>query len=257
MHSNAETVIVIPCYNEEQRLPIDDFRDYLSKNASILCLFVNDGSKDGTLMVLNSLKNEFANVEVLDLAVNVGKAEAVRQGFLYAFQHLEFRHIGYFDADLATPLYEIQRFLSYFSANAKLQMVAGSRVRRMGADIDRNIKRHIFGRVFATLASYTLLLPIYDTQCGAKLFSRALAEEAFQEPFFSKWLFDVEIFARVALKIGFPAVKKAVLEHPLEFWDEKGNSRIKGKDFLIFPSDLWKIYRKYHRKLKKNMSLNK
>jgi hypothetical protein len=95
-------------------------------------------------------------------------------------------------------------------------------------------------------------LPIYDTQCGAKMFKYDLATEVFAEPFNSKWLFDVEIFARVALKSGFPQVTKIILEHPLEHWFEKGDSRIKGNDFFIFPLDLIKIYRKYHRKLKKN-----
>lgn len=256
MRLSSETVIVIPCYNEEKRLPLVDFTTYFSSNPSVLFLFVNDGSKDNTIGVLQTLQESYINVQVLDIKVNQGKANAVREGFLYALSNFSFNYIGYFDADLATPLYEIQRFLTYFLAEPKLQMVVGSRVRRMGADIDRNTKRHIFGRVFATLASSTLLLPIYDTQCGAKMFTHSLAQDIFQEHFSSKWLFDVEIFARVALNIGYPEVKLAILEHPLEFWFEKGDSRIKGKDFLIFPIDLMKIYRKYHRKLKKNKKIS-
>jgi len=252
MQQKATTVIIIPCYNEALRLPIADFELYFSQQPTVHFLFVNDGSTDQTNEVLNELKSKFQNVHLLDLAKNLGKANAVRAGFLYAFSNYSFDYIGYFDADLATPLYEIQRFLSYFLSEPKLQMVVGSRVRRMGADIDRNTKRHIFGRVFATLASSTLLLPIYDTQCGAKMFTNSLAQDIYKEPFSSKWLFDVEIFARVALRIGYPEVKGAILEHPLEFWFEKGDSRIKGKDFLVFPLDLMKIYRKYHRKLKMN-----
>jgi glycosyltransferase involved in cell wall biosynthesis len=252
MNKLSDTVIVIPCYNEASRLPYAEFEQYLHENPSVLLLFVNDGSKDDTSSILHSLESMFANARVLDIAVNGGKANAVRQGFLYALANFPSQHIGYFDADLATPLYEIQRFLSYFEANNNLEMVVGSRVQRMGADINRDTKRHIFGRIFATLASFTLVLPIYDTQCGAKMFKYDLATEVFAEPFNSKWLFDVEIFARVALKSGFPQVTKIILEHPLEHWFEKGDSRIKGNDFFIFPLDLIKIYRKYHRKLKKN-----
>ena len=256
MSKFADTVIVIPCYNEASRLPVIEFEQYLHENPSILFLFVNDGSKDNTLDVLHSLQSSLKNVSVLDLPVNGGKANAVREGFLYALANFSFEYIGYFDADLATPLCEIKGLLADFYSNSKLQMVVGSRILRMGSEIDRNTKRHVFGRVFATLASTTLLLPVYDTQCGAKLFTRPLASDIFQEPFTSKWLFDVEIFARVAIKNGFPEVMKVILEHPLQHWLEKGDSRIKGKDFLIFPFDLFKIYRKYHSKLKKNKKAN-
>jgi len=256
MNKLADTVIVIPCYNEASRLPYAEFEQYLHENPSVLLLFVNDGSKDNTSTVLQSLQFSFENARVLDLPINKGKAGAVREGFLFALANFSPAHIGYFDADLATPLYEIQRFLTYFEANTNLEMVVGSRVQRMGAEIDRDTKRHIFGRVFATLASFTLILPIYDTQCGAKMFKSSLAAKVFEEPFSSKWLFDVEIFARVALKIGYPQVKKVILEHPLQNWYEKGDSRIKGNDFFIFPLDLMKIYRKYHRKLKKNKKAN-
>lgn len=256
MSISTDTVIVIPCYNEASRLPYAEFEQYLLENPSVLLLFVNDGSKDDTSTILATLQSAFKNAQFLDLPVNGGKANAVRQGFMHAFTHYSFNYIGYFDADLATPLYEIQRFLTFFKANAELEMVVGSRVQRLGADIDRNLKRHIFGRVFATLASFTLILPIYDTQCGAKMFKTNLAKQVFEEPFSSKWLFDVEIFARVALEFGYPRVKQVVLEHPLEHWFEKGDSRIKGNDFFAFPLDLFRIYRKYHRKLKKNKNVN-
>lgn len=256
MSKFADTVIVIPCYNEASRLPIIEFEQYLHENPSILLLFVNDGSKDSTSNVLHSLQASLKNAYVLDLPINRGKANAVREGFLYALANFSFEYIGYFDADLATPLCEIQRLLSDFYSDPKIQMVVGSRILRMGAKIDRNTKRHIFGRVFATIASNTLLLPVYDTQCGAKLFTKSLASDIFQEPFTSKWLFDVEIFARVAIKNGFPEVMKVILEHPLKHWLEKGDSRIKGKDFFIFPLDLVKIHRKYHQKLKQNKKAN-
>ncbi len=247
-----ETIIVIPCYNEALRLPVEEFKQNFELYPNVLFLFVNDGSTDTTFQLLQSFEKDFKNVKAIDKTPNGGKAKAVQYAVNYAIENYSFKYIGYFDADLATPLFEIKRFLDFFAENSKLKVVVGSRVRRLGANIERNWKRHLVGRVFATFASSTLLLPVYDTQCGAKIFERELAKNIFKEEFISKWLFDVELFARITLFIGYLEAKEAIYEHPLEFWFEKGDSRIKSKDFFKLPIDLFKIYRKYHRKLKKN-----
>jgi dolichyl-phosphate beta-glucosyltransferase len=246
-----DTVIIIPCYNEEFRLPLDEIRQDLSQNPNVLFIFVNDGSKDNTIRVLEKLEQQYENVVALDKQPNEGKAKAVQYAFNYASKNYHYEYIGYFDADLATPLFEIKRFISIFESQPKLKLVMGSRFMRLGANIERNWKRHFIGRVFATLASITLILPVYDTQCGAKIFKKEIADSIFTEDFISKWLFDVELIARMSLQVGVPEIKDTVYEHPLECWLEKGDSRINGKDFIRFPLDLWKIYRKYHKKIKK------
>ena len=249
----SKTVIIIPCYNEASRLPVEEFQQGFKDNPEVHFLFVNDGSTDNTLSILNSLKEGNINVDVFDSQPNSGKANAVRIAMIHALEHFEFDLIGYFDADLATPLNQISEFETCFSANKDLKMVVGCRVRRLGADINRTWKRHIIGRVFATFASATLMLPVYDTQCGAKMICKETIENLFSEKFISKWLFDVEVFARLSLLVGFPNIKKAVYEHPLQVWIEKGDSRIKLKDFIKFPIDLLKIHRKYHSVLKKQI----
>jgi hypothetical protein len=156
------------------------------------------GARTGTVHVLNSLHNDDPERYALcDLPRNVGKAEAVRAGVLRAFAAGP-DYIGYWDADLATPPEAIPTFCTLLDAKPCLEMVCGARVRLLGRAIEHSAVRHYLGRIFATAASITLALSIYDTQCGAKLFRASPAMQSlFQEPFLTRWLFDVEILARL------------------------------------------------------------
>ncbi|HHT51864.1 MAG TPA: glycosyltransferase [Bacteroidales bacterium] len=247
----SKVVVIIPCYNEADRFPQQEFFNSFISYPSMTFLFVNDGSKDATLEILQEWQKEYDNVLVIDKQPNSGKASAVRFAMLHAVEKIDFDYIAYFDADLATSLDEIPVFFNIFEQNNTLKMVVGSRVKRLGANINRKWMRHIVGRIFATCASATLLLPTYDTQCGAKMLSKDVVYQLFKDEFISKWLFDVEVFARLALIVGYPEVKNSIYEYPLDSWIEKGDSRIKLKDFTRFPIDLFRIFRKYHRSLKR------
>ena len=100
--------VIIPCYNEFNRLNTKEFSSFLSKekNQHISFLFVNDGSQDNTIDLLRELASKFEKVSFINLEENVGKAEAIRQGVLHS-KSQQFDYIGYFDADLAAPLDEI------------------------------------------------------------------------------------------------------------------------------------------------------
>lgn len=247
----ARANIVIPCYNEEHRLDVAAFHNVQSGPHEITFLFVNDGSTDGTLGLLEPLReSDPSRFSVLVLQPNRGKAEAVRQGFLAARATTP-DYIGFWDADLATPLDTIPSFIDLLESRPELQIVMGSRVKLLGRKIERRAARHYIGRVFATVVSTMLDLAVYDTQCGAKLFRASSSMDAlFREPFTSRWVFDVEILARLIQSrrgTHLPEPKDIIYEFPLTEWRDVPGSKLMYKDFFRATWDLWKIHNRYFR----------
>ncbi len=247
----ATATIVVPCYNEELRLDLPAFRRFAADHPEIGFLFVDDGSVDGTRALLASFcaadPHGFA---LLALPHNVGKAEAVRRGVLAALESGA-HYVGFWDADLATPLEAIPTFRAVLEARPKLEVVVGSRVRLLGRGIERRARRHYLGRVFATAASLALGVAVYDTQCGAKLFRDTPGVRSlFAEPFRSRWIFDVELFARLVrrrvLEDG-PPVREIVYELPLDCWTDVAGSRLRGGDFVRAAVELGEIWWTYLR----------
>lgn len=242
-------ILVVPCYNEEHRLPVDAFRAFALDGVRMQILFVNDGSTDGTLRLLQSIAAEDpSRYSVLNLERNSGKAEAVRRGILAALERSP-DLAGFWDADLATPLQEIPGFLHVFEKRPEIDMVMAARVRLLGRSISRNPGRHYFGRVGATLISSSLGLAVYDTQCGAKMFRAGdRVRELFADPFLSRWIFDVEIIARLVRQRGRDAAARAIYELPIVTWHDVKGSKVKSTDFGRALRDLWKIHRAYNRR---------
>ena len=251
--------IVIPCYNEGARLQGGRFLEFLREHEGIRFLFVNDGSRDNTMEVLREIqKNGGERILVLDIERNGGKAEAVRAGMLRAIQEPEVAYVGFWDADLATPLSTIPVSVAFLAANEQLQMVFGSRVRLLGHNIHRRAVRHYLGRVFASVVSVLLRLPIYDTQCGAKLF-RMTPElsTVLDAKFLSRWVFDVEILARyIDLHHGDSAfLRDSIYEHPLDSWEDVAGSKVGPGAFFKAFFDVLRIYRMYLRPGKRTRRL--
>ena len=244
-----ETVLVVPCYNEADRLPRDVVLRFSKEHPDIHFLLVNDGSTDQTLARLNELAAEGeGRFSVLDQQPNRGKAEAVRSGMLEAFGRKP-DFVGYWDADLATPLDELPRFQSVFEDRHWVEIVFGSRVKLLGRSIDRRPLRHFTGRIFATVVSMLLGLPLYDTQCGAKLFRvNPRIEALFAEPWISSWIFDVELIARLIRarrQEGEGSGAKIIYELPLRTWRDVEGSKLKPFDFARAFFELLAIRRRY------------
>ncbi len=248
MKDTPRICIVIPCYNEEQRLPAERLVEAIKNDPELELCLVNDGSTDGTSALLNSLHKEHGDrMRVLELYQNSGKAEAVRQGMLKMAEVSSAGFIAYFDADLATPLEEARHLLDRIPDNGKVVMIIGSRVKLLGTtDIRRNLLRHYFGRFFATVVSNILDLPVYDTQCGAKVFRKDAVTELFRETFESKWLFDVELIYRCLIKFGREKTPEHVLELNIRKCHDVGGSKIRPGAVLKVPYELLKIWRRYN-----------
>ncbi|MCC7241020.1 MAG: glycosyltransferase [Acidobacteria bacterium] len=246
MTPGLPVVLVVPCFDEAARLPVQTFEAAI--DASDLGLvFVDDGSVDDTPALLGRLAGrEPGRITVLRATSNRGKAEAVRIG-MAAARLAGPRYVGYWDADLSTPLAALPDFVAVLDANPQCHMVLGSRVKAMGRTIDRRAIRHYAGRVFATAASASLGLPIYDTQCGAKLF-RATSDvwRLFDQPFVSRWAFDVEVLARYIRQCGSRQVASDRLEElPLRVWRHVPGSKVRPLHLLRALIDLWRIRQRY------------
>ena len=220
-------VVVVPCFNEEHRLDVEAFLA-LARSGRLRLVFVDDGSTDATSKVLGHLASRHGALDVHRLPHNAGKAEAVRQGMRRALAEGA-EVVGYFDADLATPPSELLRLVEVAEARPELAGVLGCRVARLGATIDRSALRHYLGRIFATLASASLRVSVYDTQCGAKLFRAGDGlRAALARPFRSSWSFDVELLGRLLRGEGdTPALGAGdFAEVPLEAWHDVPGSKL-------------------------------
>jgi dolichyl-phosphate beta-glucosyltransferase len=239
--SPLAVTIVVPCFNEASRLPVDRFAEFARTN-DIRWIFCNDGSTDATDSVLDDLvARAGGRAEKISLTRNRGKAEAVRIGLLHAFEGGA-DVAGYLDADLATPLEELPPMVARFD-DPEMLAVTGARVQLRGVAIERQPLRHYAGRVFATAAALTLRSSYYDTQCGAKLFRRCpVVTAALAEPFHSAWIFDVELLGRLMIGAEQSASgPKTIREHPLTHWRDVGGSKVRASTFARAPFELWRL----------------
>lgn len=237
--------VVIPCYNEETRLKTEKFNHFVRNNPGYHLCFVNDGSTDKTLVVLNKFREGKEDyISVFDCPKNGGKAEAVRLGMLHLAKDESLDYIGFLDADLST---DFQAFddLTKTIASSQYKIVSGSRISRMGADIVKQSSRGIISKTINFIIRKILGMEFQDTQCGAKIMTKSVIEDVFQEPFLTRWLFDVEIFMRMKRKYGVEKAKTMICEQPLNRWVHEDGSKLSMKDSVKIIGQLFQIAIRY------------
>jgi dolichyl-phosphate beta-glucosyltransferase len=186
--------IVIPCYNEEQRLPrtIEQIHRYLDgKNASYELVLVDDGSADGTRLIMDAAAERHSAVRVEALPRNRGKGRALAVGV----QAASGDEILLTDADLSTPIEELDKLQAALNNGAGVAI--GSRALRASrVEISQPIYRVLMGKAFNLIVQAVLLPGIWDTQCGFKLFRAEVAHKVFAGLTTDGFGYDPEVLFR-------------------------------------------------------------
>jgi dolichyl-phosphate beta-glucosyltransferase len=222
-NSTCSTLLVVPCFNEELRLNIPEWRATLLEFPNVTWLFVNDGSTDKTWNLLNEL-NGLQNILLLNLKNNVGKAESIRVGMLNEIKNSSYQIVGFVDSDRAFSNTDISEMLSFIQSHEEFNAVISARVGLLGRNIERSNFRHYIGRILATYIGLGSRDFPYDSQSGFKLFRNEPALVVSLQPIFlTRWYFDVELILRLTKDKNNQYL---IWEFPIREWKDVAGSKI-------------------------------
>lgn len=226
--------VVIPAYNEEKRLKstLEQLSSYFGgKDYGYEVTVVDDGSSDGTTRVAKE-SELFRNgrLRVVSNGTNRGKGYAVRNGILVSKGDF----ILLSDADLSTPISELEKFLPI--ARSGCPIIIGSRsIEGAHIAVRQPFYREFMGKVFNRLVRIFLLNGFADTQCGFKLFRRDAANDIAQRLKIEGFAFDVEALY-LASKRGYK-----VREVPVTWLNSSASSLDPITDSCRMLADIFRI----------------
>jgi glycosyltransferase involved in cell wall biosynthesis len=252
--------IIIPAYNEAQRLPetLALVRDYLEEKDFVAeVLVVDDASQDETVAVVQAIQKRFKQLKIVENMVNKGKGGVVKQGMLQAIGTWRL----FIDADNSTPIQELNKFLLVTEGKAVTvgavrrsaaqkalishelpEVVIGSRYLRADSiKIKQPWKRRVLSRISNWFIQRTVLPGIQDTQCGFKLFSAKATKEIFPQLTLTGWAFDVELLT-IAWYLGYN-----IYEVPVDWFDARRSKLRAIKAVSQSSKDLWRVWLKVRR----------
>ncbi len=222
--------VVIPAYNEEQRIErtLQRIVEYLdARGDSYEILVVSDGSTDATEAIVQRFAQTHPQVHLLAYQPNRGKGHAVRYGILRA----RGERILFSDADLATPIEELEKLEPYLDQGYAIAI--GSRPLRESQLIVRQpFYREMAGRAFNKVVQLLAVRGIHDTQCGFKLFTREAAHDIFARCQLNGFSFDFEALY-YAQRLGYP-----IAEVPIRWRHQEGSKVRLLRDGLRMLRDL-------------------
>ena len=197
--------VVIPCFNEEKRIgkTLSQIITYLNQQSYTSEIrIIDDGSTDRTADICRSHQPEFPRLYINHISPNHGKGYAVRTGMLES----KGAYILFSDADLSTPIAEVEKLLSGINTNSADIAIGSRSMPRSDVTVHQPWYRERMGKMFNGFVQYFVLPGFIDTQCGFKLFTRAVAEDVFQQQQIWGFAFDVEILY-IAHQRGYRTVE--------------------------------------------------
>lgn len=218
METGVYLSVVIPAYNEEERLKrhLPGIIEFLqSRGRPFEIIVVNDGSKDGTARVTEEFAKTHPMVRLISLNPNRGKGGAVKAGMLDA----RGRFVLFADADQSTPIGEVDKLLEKLEREG-YDMAIGSRsVPGAKIELPQAWHRALAGKLFGIGTRCLCIHGFYDTQCGFKCMTRETAQKVFAQVTSNSAIFDIEMLV-VATREGC-----AVAELPVQ-WVHDPDTRI-------------------------------
>lgn len=226
--------IVVPAYDEEKRLGASLKRMlayFDSVRYPFEILVVDDGSQDNTARLVNTIAACRPQVRLLSYKSNRGKGYAVRYGMLQA----RGERVLFCDADLATPIEEIEKLLAKLDEGYDIAIgsrdVKGSQLVKRQSPL-----RELGGRVFNKMVQAIAVPGIHDTQCGFKLFTQSAAQAIFRRCQVDHFAFDVEV---LYLAIRFFGMR--VAEVPVRWAHQEGSKVRFFRDAIRMLKTLFRI----------------
>lgn len=230
MESSTSLSIVIPAYNEAERLPdfLRSIASYNNEHAGEIAevLVVDDGSTDNTVSAATQLIAELPQLHVLEHSENRGKGAAVQTGVMAAAGD----YIVFMDADGATGIDQLPKMRA---ALHEAEIGVGNRWMR-GADTERSsFLRKLSGYVYRTYMKLFGLGDV-DTMCGFKGYHRDVARALFADLQEERWLFDTEIAYKAV------RAKYSVKNFPIR-WRSMDGSKLDTKTLLKTALQIWPL----------------
>lgn len=236
-HTSLDLSVVIPAHNEAARiLPhLYSIVQYMSAQArSFEVIVVDDGSLDETAPVVHEYAKRVPSIRLLRLPTCAGKGAAVRHGMQAARGHRQL----FTDADGATPIHELERLDEALHSGAEIAIGSRSLAsRRPEFTVEARWHRSLLGSVFNRIARAGGITGIADTQCGFKLFERAVAQDLFSVSCVNGYGFDLELLY-VAQRRGY-----RIAEVPINWTDQPGSKVRLVRDGLTMLRELTTIHR--------------
>ena len=217
MTSDIFLSVVVPAYNEEQRIiaSLESIYHYFEQQSyTYELIVVDDGSVDRTVQMVSKLLKQFGRGHLLQNTRNRGKGYSVRQGVLASCGE----YVLFSDADLSTPISEVEKLLAVLKGGDDIAI--GSRAgKNSQVQVHQPWYREYMGKTFNVIIRMLILSDFHDTQCGFKCFHGEVARRLFAQQTIDHYSFDVEILFLARLH------HYRVQEIPVLWFDEP-NTRV-------------------------------